>query len=197
MKRHTKKAAVLLLSLCLAAGAFSGCTDNNENNNANSSPGSSPSASPSASSSVSPSAGDSTDTKIVDKPITLKVLTTSEAGITLSADTPVFKELSERTNINFEIEELPLAEPAQKLNLIMASKQLPDLLANPGQGKTWFDKYGEMCIRDRHNKTNCVDSVKSKKRMWHLSKMESIKNERGNSNGGTIVWYRRLGGIYH
>lgn len=142
MKKHAKKVAVLLLALCLVAGAFSGCTDDNKNNNANSSPSASPSTSSSTGSSASPSSDGSSDTKIVDKPITLKVLTTSEAGITLSADTPVFQELSKRTNINFEIEELPLAEPAQKLNLIMASKQLPDLLANPGQGKTWFDKYG-------------------------------------------------------
>lgn len=69
-------------------------------------------------------------------------MTTAETEITLSADTPVYKELSKRTNINFKIEELPLVKPAQKLNLIMASKDLPDLFANPGAGKDFYDKYG-------------------------------------------------------
>lgn len=137
MKRKATKLVALALALGMGLSIFSGCTDDG-NKDSNTSP--SPSSSSSATPSSSPSEGSST--KIVDTPITLKVLTTAEAGITLTGDTAVFKELSNRTNINFTIEELPLVEPLQKLNLIMASKDLPDLFANTGATKDFFDKYG-------------------------------------------------------
>ena len=142
MKRKAKNLIALALALGMGLSIFSGCNDNSSEN-ANNSPSPSPSSSSSASPSSSPSSSsEEGSTKIVDEPITLKVLTTAEAGITLTPDTAVFKEISNRTNINFEIEELPLVEPMQRLNLIMASQDLPDLFANTGATKDFFDKYG-------------------------------------------------------
>jgi len=65
---------------------------------------------------------------LVKEPITLKVLTNDWAGIVVGPEMPVAKEISKRTNVKFDVQLLPLTGTLDKLNLIMASGDLPDLL---------------------------------------------------------------------
>lgn len=74
--------------------------------------------------------------------ITLKMLTTEWAGITVGNGMIVYQELEKRTNVRLEFTLLPLTNPAQseKFNLIMASGDLPDLI---GYGNAdLITKYG-------------------------------------------------------
>jgi putative aldouronate transport system substrate-binding protein len=56
---------------------------------------------------------------------------------------PVFQELEKRTNIHLEWQLLPAEDNLTKLNLIMASGDLPDLVSYDGWGdsKKTFDKF--------------------------------------------------------
>jgi len=67
-------------------------------------------------------------TYITDKKITLTMLTGEWAGIQVGNDMPVYQELERRTNIHLEFQLLPLTNPLEKFNLIMASNDLPDIV---------------------------------------------------------------------
>lgn len=66
---------------------------------------------------------------IVDEKITLSILAPDWAGIKVGNDMPVIQELEKRTNIHLEFELLPLTDTAEKFSVIMASKQLPDIIS--------------------------------------------------------------------
>ena len=70
-----------------------------------------------------------TDTlPIVKTPITLTILTITQSSFNLTNQLPFYKELTKRTNINFDIQLLPATDTTQKFNLIMASGALPDIV---------------------------------------------------------------------
>lgn len=73
---------------------------------------------------------DTTSSSLISKEkITLSILTTEWANIQVGSDMPVYKELEKRTNIHLDFQLLPLTDPAEKFNLIMASEDLPDIVA--------------------------------------------------------------------
>ena len=65
---------------------------------------------------------------VSDKKITLKILTGEWAGIQVGNDMPVYQELEKKTNVHLEFQLLPLTNPLEKFNLIMASNELPDIV---------------------------------------------------------------------
>lgn len=69
-----------------------------------------------------------TSLPIVKTPITLSILAATQASFDLNNQLPFYKELAKRTNINLDIQLLPITDAAQKFNLIMASGNLPDLV---------------------------------------------------------------------
>jgi len=74
------------------------------------------------------------------EPITLKFLSYSRADFPYSNEMPVFKELEKRTNVTLEWELLPATEALQKLNLIMTSGSLPDMISYGD--RSVLNKYG-------------------------------------------------------
>ncbi|NSW91301.1 MAG: extracellular solute-binding protein [Firmicutes bacterium] len=65
---------------------------------------------------------------IVKDKLTLRILSPTRADIQLGNDMPVFQELEKRTNIHLEWEILPITNPDEKFNLIMASGDIPDII---------------------------------------------------------------------
>ena len=59
----------------------------------------------------------------------MRILSETRADIQLGNDMPVFQELEKRTNVHLDWELLPVTKPEEKLNLIMSSGQLPDLVS--------------------------------------------------------------------
>lgn len=81
---------------------------------------------------------------IVKDKLTLKFLCYNWGDIAYGNNMPVFQELEKRTNIHLEWQLLPAEDNLTKLNLIMASGQLPDLVSygDGSTAKSIFDKYG-------------------------------------------------------
>lgn len=71
---------------------------------------------------------------IVKDKITLKVLLVQTTGVSDYVDNEFTKWLEEKTNIHLEFDIAPMAqaENRQKLNLVLASNQLPDIIMNFG-----------------------------------------------------------------
>lgn len=65
---------------------------------------------------------------IVKTPITLTILAFTQSSFNLTNQLPFYKELAKKTNININIQLLPLTDYTQKFNLIMASGALPDMV---------------------------------------------------------------------
>ena len=80
---------------------------------------------------------------IVKDTLNLKFVSYNWGDATYGNDMPVFKELEKRTNVHLDWELLPVEDNLTKLNLIMASGQLPDLISYPdaAESKKLFDKY--------------------------------------------------------
>lgn len=80
---------------------------------------------------------------IVKDKLTLKFLCYNWGDAVYGNDMPVFQELEKRTNIHLEWELLPAEDNLTKLNLIMVSGDLPDLISfsDPDNSKKTFDKY--------------------------------------------------------
>lgn len=66
---------------------------------------------------------------IVKDKMTLKILTSSSAVYPIGNEMPVLQELEKKTNVHLEFTLLPATNPLEKFNLIMASGDLPDLIA--------------------------------------------------------------------
>lgn len=114
--------ALLVAVMALSIGA---CGKNPESTESTGNTGGETAASTSGTSSQSNSAG----LPIVKDKITLRILSETRADIQLGNDMPVFQELEKRTNVHLDWELLPVTKPEEKLNLIMSSGQLPDLVS--------------------------------------------------------------------
>lgn len=81
---------------------------------------------------------------IVKDKLTLKFVCYNWGDMAYGNDMPVFQELEKRTNIHLDWQLLPAEDNLTKLNLIMASGDLPDLVSygDPDTAKKTFDKYG-------------------------------------------------------
>ena len=66
--------------------------------------------------------------RITEEKITLSILTTEWTGAQVGNDMPLYQELEKRTNIHLDFQLLPLTDPLEKFNLIMASGELPDIV---------------------------------------------------------------------
>jgi putative aldouronate transport system substrate-binding protein len=77
---------------------------------------------------------------IVKEKLTLKIVTDEWAGASVGNDMPVFQELEKRTNIHLDFELLPLTNPIERFNIIMASGDLPDIVS--GVSSDLILKYG-------------------------------------------------------
>lgn len=75
-----------------------------------------------------PNSEDIPSSYISEEKITLKLLTTEWNNVQVGSDMPVYQELEKRTNIHLDIQLLPLTDPEEKFNLIMAGGDLPDIV---------------------------------------------------------------------
>ena len=73
------------------------------------------------------SASDGDDVASVEKP-TITMFITDRADAPMNNELAVIKEISERTNVNIELELAPSVNTADRFNLMMASGDLPDVI---------------------------------------------------------------------
>ncbi|MBB6730161.1 ABC transporter substrate-binding protein [Cohnella zeiphila] len=116
-----KKWLAISSGLVLTASVLGACGNSNNSNNGAASPSASPAASASGSSSPAASASDSGEPL---KPITLTFFDKNTGD---AFNNPVAQEITKRTGVTVEIQQ-PTGNPAEKLNLMLASGDLPDIV---------------------------------------------------------------------
>lgn len=133
MELHLKKAFSLFLVTALAFSTVA-CTNQKKGSSASGTTGSG------SSSAASQTGTDSLP--IVKNKLTLKFVCYNWGDASYGNNMEVFQELEKRTNIHLDWELLPADDNLTKLNLIMASGDLPDLVSySADDSKATFDKY--------------------------------------------------------
>ena len=117
MKKHFRKGIALLCSAVLATSLFAGCSS-----------GSSSAAAPGSSSSASASVSNSESGPLFSEPVTFSMLIPSHASWPFQDDWYVIDLVKEYTNVDFNITSVDTEGFSEKLNLTMASGELPDLI---------------------------------------------------------------------
>ena len=117
MKKHFRKGIALLCSAVLATSLFAGCSS-----------GSSSAAAPGSSSSASASVSNSESGPLFSEPVTLSMLTPSHASWPFQEDWYVVDLIKEYTNVDLKVTAVDTSGFSEKLNLTMASGELPDLM---------------------------------------------------------------------
>lgn len=117
MKKHLHKGIALLCSAAIAAGMLVGCSS-----------GSSSAAAPGSSSSASASVSNSESGPLFSEPVTLSMLTPSHASWPFQEDWYVVDLIKEYTNVDLKVTAVDTSGFSEKLNLTMASGELPDLM---------------------------------------------------------------------
>ena len=114
MKKHFRKGIALLCSAVLATSLFAGCSS-----------GSSSAAAPGSSSSASASVSNSESGPLFSEPVTFSMLIPSHASWPFQDDWYVIDLVKEYTNVDFNITSVDTEGFSEKLNLTMASGELP------------------------------------------------------------------------
>ena len=117
MKKHLHKGIALLCSAAIAAGMLVGCSS-----------GSSSAAAPGSASSASASVSNSESVPLFSEPVTLSMLTPSHASWPFQEDWYVVDLIKEYTNVDLKVTAVDTSGFDEKLNLTMASGELPDLM---------------------------------------------------------------------
>ena len=113
MKKHLHKSIALLCSAALAAGMLSGCSSSSSSTPASGSAG---------------SGSQTSSDKLFSEPVTFSMLTPSHASWPFQDDWYVLDLINEYTNVNFDVTSVDTEGFAEKLNLTMASGELPDMI---------------------------------------------------------------------
>ena len=113
MNRYFRKVIALACTAALAAGMLVGCSSGAS------------SAAPASASTAASSAGGG---PLFSQPVTLSMLTPSHASWPFQKDWYVIDLVKEKTNVTFNINSVDTEGFAEKLNLTMASGELPDLI---------------------------------------------------------------------
>ncbi len=119
MKKRTKKSLALLTTAALTLGALAGCSSQGSDSSAAASSGSGSSASASQA-----EAGG----VLFSEPVTFSMMTPSHASWPFQEDWYVMDMIKEYTNVDFKVTAVDTSGFAEKLNLTMASGELPDLI---------------------------------------------------------------------
>ncbi len=120
MKQRSQKIVSLLCVAALSVGMLAGC--------GSSSPSPVSGSSSSASDSSSASGNTDSDGPLFSEPVKLSMYTASHASWPYQADWYVVDLVKEKTNVTFDLTAVDTEGFTEKLNLIMASGELPDLL---------------------------------------------------------------------
>lgn len=90
--------------------------------------------------------GETTDASAVSFPlkesVKLSVFMAQNSDVCDINENAVFKDLEKATNIDFELTLVPGQDAAEKLNLLMASGEYPDIIMGPGFTAQDLEKYG-------------------------------------------------------
>lgn len=122
MKKSLQKSLALLSAAALTTGLLAGCSG------ASSSAASSASSTDSAASSVAAQEPEEKDGPLFDKTVNLTMLTASHASWPFQEDWYVIDLIKEYTNVDLSITAVDTSGFAEKVNLTMASGELPDLI---------------------------------------------------------------------
>jgi putative aldouronate transport system substrate-binding protein len=76
--------------------------------------------------------------KLVDKPVTFKVVLPENAAQPLVADAPAIQEIFKKTNIKVNLEPVPGSNYAEKKKTLMATNNVPDIMM---LGRSELDQY--------------------------------------------------------
>ncbi len=124
-----KRIASWTLCAALVLALLAGCAGNNG--------GSSPSSSPSSSGPNGlASDGGNKATKLIDSPLTLKVMTV-DSSPQIRTDAKVFDYISDLTNVRVKLEPVPNSNYDQKAQTLIATNNVPDVMRIPN-GKPYF-----------------------------------------------------------
>jgi len=126
-------------------------------------------------------ASDSTKGSKTESPVVIKMMLNDHVQSPMSMDIQTFKTLGEKCNITIEFEIVPASEYNEKANLVLASKQYPDVMRS-GQS---FYKYHDQGIFHQLN-----DLVESKVPNFikacndaYLDMLKNLKDDQGR------LWY--------
>lgn len=117
-KKH--RTAKTLISLLILATALAACSSGNKEGNTSE-----------GSTNAPQSTNKGTDAPEVKKPVTIKMFNRVNAEIVLK-DNPVIAEVEKIANVKLEIEAPPINNYVDKLQVLMASGDLPDVIYNWG-----------------------------------------------------------------
>lgn len=118
MKRQLSKAIVLVCCAALAAGTLYGCTPSDSPQSADGQNTSAP----------AEGSAPAADTVLFEKPVTFSMLAPSHASWPFQEDWYVVDLIKEKTNVELDITTVDTGGFKEKLNLTMASGELPDLM---------------------------------------------------------------------
>ncbi|CAI6084504.1 extracellular solute-binding protein [Cohnella sp. JJ-181] len=124
MRNNSVNRASLLVSVLLMSSALAACASGN-NNDAGGSSDAAPSGSTASASSPSSTSADQKD------PVTIKMFNRVNADVVIDKN-PVVEEAGKLANVKLEIEAPPINNYVDKLQVVMASGDLPDLIYNWG-----------------------------------------------------------------
>lgn len=139
-KKLVSLVSILLALMMLLLAACSGSTDQVDKDGGSKTPASSSTPKPQDTGDKSNDGDEDSLGFITDEKITLSILTTEWSNAVVGNDMPVYQELEKRTNIHLDFQLLPLTDPLEKFNLIMASGDLPDIVAYANADA--INKYG-------------------------------------------------------
>ncbi|MBD2847601.1 ABC transporter substrate-binding protein [Paenibacillus sp. IB182496] len=139
MKKGIKKGAALAMTSALVIGMLAACSDGGNNGGTTDSNGNNGGNS-------APAVNAAGTFPIVDEPITLRVMTGANAAVE-DFETNAFTQwFEEQTNIHVEWELVPSSMVSEKLNLTLASGDLPDVIMTMGVTAEQQALYGEQGI---------------------------------------------------
>lgn len=113
---------------------------------------------------------------------TVNVVMTWDPGIDISSDSLVFQEWGKRTNVNFDVTFNPRDNHKDKVNLLLASNKLPDLLKFFQDTET-FNQYGPQLFAPLDDYLNSGKLPNLKK---YLEKYPEIEKRMRNPVDGKL-----------
>lgn len=99
--------------------------------------------------------------ELSNEPITVKMVTWEYMYAPVSEDQLAYKEMAKKTNVTLDVQTVPLDQYSEKLNMIVASREFPDILRADGEGFVWkhandgifrqlndlYEKYGQNVLK--------------------------------------------------
>lgn len=142
MVKSSTKVCMFLLFVVLLVVVVAGCNNNESGTTQNNSTPDHSNTSANADASSSETHTDTSSNAISDQPITLTYLISEHPSNPIFPDALVFKELERRTNIKLDFQIVPNDSYQDKLNVMIASGNIPDIVSVSGEQSIFYGEKG-------------------------------------------------------